>query len=310
MARQVRALEFFCGIGGFAAAVRGHDVEVVCAFDQNLSAIGVYRHNFPEHEVRTGNLERITPDDLASLPADFWWLSPPCQPYSVRGRGADLDDPRARSLMHLLDILRQLPGELRPRNLALENVTGFARSRARRMLLACLQDLGYRIRECTLCPTELGIPMRRPRYYLAASRSFLAAPDPVARPPMRPLADYLLPEAAVDPRLLLPAEIVERFGNGFRILEPAADDAYTTCFTAGYGKSLMHAGSYLRCGPGVRRFAPMEIAALLHFPADFRFPAGMSLRQCWKLLGNSLSVAAVRQVLRQFFYPSTGEDEG
>ena len=88
------------------------------------------------------------------------------------------------------------------------------------------------------------------------------------------------------------------FGNGFRILDRSDPEAYTTCFTAGYGKSLMHSGSYLRCGTGIRRFAPQEIARLLHFPAPFRFPEAMPLRKRWHLLGNSLSVAAVREVLR------------
>jgi len=303
----MRALEFFCGIGGFAAAVQDCDVDVVCAFDQNLVALEVYRHNFPRHAVRSGTIERLSPDDLAVLPADLWWLSPPCQPYSVRGRGADVDDPRARSLLHLLDLLRKLPDELRPSALALENVTGFARSRARRLLLACLRDLGYRYDECLLCPTELGIPMRRPRYYLVAGRDRDPGPLPVCRQAMRPLADYLQPAVDEDARLLVPADIVARFGNGFRILDPDDAGAYTTCFTAGYGRSLMHAGAYLRCRAGVRRFAPAEIAALLHFPADFTFPAGMSLRRCWKLLGNSLSVAAVRRVLHSFAFCMNGE---
>jgi len=62
----------------------------------------------------------------------------------------------------------------------------------------------------------------------------------------------------------------------------------------------MHAGSYLRCGDRVRRFAPEEIARLLHFPPAFRFPGTVLLRKRWHLLGNSLSVAAVRDVLRAF----------
>jgi DNA (cytosine-5)-methyltransferase 1/tRNA (cytosine38-C5)-methyltransferase len=62
----------------------------------------------------------------------------------------------------------------------------------------------------------------------------------------------------------------------------------------------MHAGSYLHCGDEVRRFAPEEIVRLLHFPDGFRFPAALPLRRRWHLVGNSLSVAAVREVLRAF----------
>jgi hypothetical protein len=144
------------------------------------------------------------------------------------------------------------------------------------------------------------VPSRRPRYYLLASQAGLAPVESVVQQSLQPLCDYLNPVFAGEPPvgLLLPPQQVARFGAGLRILDPADPAAYTTCFTAGYGKSLMHAGSYLRCSAGVRRFAPEEIARLLHFPPSMRFPEPLSLRKRWYLLGNSLSVAAVREVLK------------
>jgi DNA (cytosine-5)-methyltransferase 1 len=100
--------------------------------------------------------------------------------------------------------------------------------------------------------------------------------------------------------LVLPENILARFGKRLRIIDPGDPAAYTTCFTSAYGKSIMRAGSYLKCGEGARYFSPEEIARLLHFPADFRFPEGVELRRRWHLLGNSLSVIAVRQVLGAF----------
>ncbi len=297
----LRALEFFCGIGGFSAAVAGWNVQVTGAFDQNAAALAVYRLNFPAHDVRQYDLERLTSDELMMSGADLWWLSPPCQPYCVRGARRDLEDPRARSLARLLALLGTMPAEHLPRHLALENVAGFARSQARSRLLDLLAARGYHVHERFLCPTELGIPSRRPRYYLTASWLRLNSPKPLRPRPLRPLSDYISPYlTACLTELRIADDVVDRFGNGFRILDATAPDAYTTCFTAGYGKSFMHAGAYLRCQGGVRRFAPEEIARLLHFPAGFRFPEGMSLRKRWHLIGNSLSVAAVREVLRAF----------
>ena len=298
----LRAIELFSGIGGFAAAVADRDVRVVAAMDQDPAALATYRLNFPDHPCRQVDLERITPWELTSLDADLWWLSPPCQPYCERGARRDLDDHRAQSFVHIMEILERISGELLPGRLALENVAGFVGSQAHGRLLAFLEKRGYGIRERLVCPTELGIPSRRPRYYLAASLSPLAPLQTSCPPPPLPLSACLDPSlaGAAPAELLLADDILARFGDGFRILDPADPAASTTCFTSGYGRSLMHAGSYLRCGTGVRRFTPEEIVRLLRFPEWFRFPGGMSLRRRWSLAGNSLSVVVVREVLGAF----------
>jgi site-specific DNA-cytosine methylase len=109
-----------------------------------------------------------------------------------------------------------------------------------------------------------------------------------------------LPDAEVSGSLQLPEHILSRFGKGLRILDPDDPAAYTTCFTSAYGRSIMRSGSYLKCNGGARYFAPEEIARLLHFPDWFRFPEGISLKRRWHYIGNSLSVAAVREVLKVF----------
>ncbi len=302
MDMTIRALELFCGIGGFAAAVAGLEVDVVGAIDQGREALSVYRLNFPHHPAIRTDLERITGQELAAYRADFWWLSPPCQPYGIRGARRDLDDPRARSLVRIMDELHLMPHEALPMNLALENVEGFAVSEAHARLLDLLAAKGYLVRELRLCPSQLGVPSRRPRYYLAASRTGFndyQAPPPCRMRPLSAYTDQAL-SRVVPEELRVPAEILARFGPGLRILDDTAPDSYTTCFTSGYGRSLMHAGSYLRAGDAVRRFAPEEIARLLRFPPGFRFPEAMSCRAKWRLVGNSLSVAAVREVLRLF----------
>jgi DNA (cytosine-5)-methyltransferase 1 len=293
------ALELFCGIGGFSAAVAGAGGRVVGALDQSPMALDVYRLNFPQHRARQADLERVSAAELADFGADMWWLSPPCQPYSVRGRRQDMIDPRARSLARIMAVFTEIPEDRLPLHLALENVVGFAHSQAHDLLVAMLEKRGYHIRDYQLCPTELGIPSRRPRYYLVASRAGLVSPRSAPNMQPRTLRTFLDPSLDEPPAdLIVAPEVVDRFGEGFRILDPDDPDAYTTCFTAGYGKSLMHAGSYLRCGAGVRRFSPQEITRLLCFPPTFRFPKALSLRKRWHLLGNSLSVAAVREVLR------------
>lgn len=285
----VRALELFCGIGGFAEAAGGR-AHVVGAIDQSEIALSVYRLNRLETPAKGLNLETVSSAVLAEFKADMWWLSPPCQPYTVRGKRRDLADPRAGSLRNLLGIL---PG-IRPFSLGLENVEGFASSEARVLLVSVLEQCGYRFREIRVCPTELGIPNRRPRYYLFASLGDLADMDD-RETGRRPLRDFL--DDSPSPELLLSARIAERFGRGLPKIDPDDPHACATCFTSSYGKALMHSGSYLLHGDGLRRFSPDEVLRLHGFPAAFRWPPELGLRKRWHLAGNSVSVHALRKIL-------------
>jgi len=296
----MRILELFCGIGGLAAAVSGTGSRVVCAMDHDLGVLATYRHNNPEHQAVRVDLSRVSNWELATHAADLWWLSPPCQPYTVRGNQRDLDDHRAASLRRILEVLAGLPAGKLPQGLALENVPGFLDSQARQRLVAVLSERGYDLREQLFCPTTLGVPMRRERYYLAASLTPLR-PLPAFRdpPPYQALGSYL--DRQLDDNtpaeLLVPAEALDRFGPGLLVLDPDDPAACATCFAASYGKTLMHSGAYLRCRQGVRHFAPEEIARLLGLPVQFSFPPELTLRRQWHQLGNSLSVDAVRAVL-------------
>ncbi|MCA9186572.1 MAG: DNA cytosine methyltransferase [Planctomycetales bacterium] len=74
--------------------------------------------------------------------------------------------------------------------------------------------------------------------------------------------------------------------------------AISSCFTAAYGRSHVRSGSYLAMDDRFRRFAPREILRLLGYPDSFVWPEHLSLRQSWRLLGNSVSLRAVAHVLR------------
>ncbi len=298
----IRALEFFSGIGGFAVAASGTNIRVVNAFDQSALAREVYLANFPRHLLDNDNLEHITPEKISEFQADFWWLSPPCQPYTVRGKERDERDPRAASLKRLLEILSDWPESKLPHLLALENVEGFAKSRMRKRLIELLKARGFQSREVFLCPTAWGIPMRRPRYYLVASRGEILTLPPPRKTPLKPIVDYLdiYPKGEIPPELMVSPEVVKKFGPGFHIIDPGQEDAYATCFTSGYGRSYMRAGSYVKAPGGVRWFSPEEILRLMGFPPDFSFPPSISVRKRWRLVGNSLSVTVVRYLLSLF----------
>ena len=58
---------------------------------------------------------------------------------------------------------------------------------------------------------------------------------------------------------------------------------------------------------GLRYFTPGEVAALHSFPASFSFPAHVTLRQRYALLGNSLSASVVAALLRYLIRRDTAD---
>ncbi len=284
-----RVLELFSGIGGLAAAVDGAaSVEVVGAVDHDRRAAEVYALNHPG-PVHVKNLVSVTDRWLAAFGADLWWMSPPCAPHGIRGAQADVDDRRSDAFVRLLGAI----DTVRPTWVAMENVPWFQGSRAHGRLLETLAAAGYTWTEGELCPSELGVPAVRRRYYLVAGRGTVQPwAQPVAMP--RPLAAYLGPWRD---DLAVPETIAARFGGAFHAVDPADAHAQAACFTRAYGKSPVYVGSYVRGGDGRFRYlAPEEIAALYGFGARFSF-GDLPARLAWRLIGNSVSVDAVRWVL-------------
>jgi tRNA (cytosine38-C5)-methyltransferase len=283
---NVAALELFAGIGGWRAALGGRG-RVLAAWDVDAAARATYEATHGERPCAR-ELATVPAGELARHGADAWLLSPPCQPFARMGRRRGLADPRSRALAHLMDVLDEAP----PRHLVLENVEGFLGSDAHELLTARLRRHGFAWRELTLCPTRFGIPNRRPRVYVVASRGALAATAPPALEP-EPLARFL--DQDPDPSLELDPGLLARHLPGLDLV--VAGDRRSACFIGGYGQRLVGSGSFLRTERGARRFSPAEIARLLGLPAELRFPDGLSLERRYRLLGNSLSVPVARWVL-------------
>ena len=296
----MRVLELYCGIGGAAAALAGRAsagrasagrASVIAAVDIHRGALAVYRHNF-DHPTHVATIESLDAARLERWDADLWWLSPPCQPFTRRGARRDDQDPRSRSLLALMSRIESV----RPRFLALENVPGFEGSRTHAALLATLERVGYEVAEALCCPSQLGMPCRRRRYYLVAGREPLAHRAAPAGD-RRALASFLDPADQLDPTLAVDPSMANAYRRAIDVVDRDDPAAVTACFTAAYGRSPVRSGSYLRDAGRLRRFSPKEIVRLLGFPEDYELPRDLPTARAWPLVGNSLAIPAVRWAL-------------
>ncbi len=278
-------------MGGFAAAFPS--LIIVDAVDIDQSARDLYSANF-RHPYSIKEIASIPMTWFSQKRAELWWMSPPCTPFTQRGAQRDLDDPRSDALKHLIHAV----ATMRPPIVCIENVVGFECSKTFDLLQRDWNRAGYHIQTISVCPSELGWPNRRPRVYCIASLEKISGPQrPVRRP--KPLSLFLdnsiTPES--HPKLWIEKETIDRYFGAMDRVAMTDDNPITACFASSYGKTIVRSGSYLETEWGYRRFSPREVARLLGFDNDFRLPDSLSLERQWHLLGNSLSLPALRYAL-------------
>ncbi|NXC45805.1 TRDMT methyltransferase, partial [Penelope pileata] len=135
------------------------------------------------------------------------------------------------------------------------------------------------------------------------------------------LEDFLEEENEEMSQYFLAPKSLARYAFLLDIVKPTC--RRSTCFTKGYGHYVEGTGSVLQTAADVqlesvfkhienlseeeklmklstlklRYFTPREIANLHGFPPEFGFPDKVSIKQCYRLLGNSLNVHVVAKLI-------------
>ncbi|KAK9885389.1 hypothetical protein WA026_010886 [Henosepilachna vigintioctopunctata] len=327
----MKIIELFSGIGGMHFALKGSDVEgeVVLAVDINPVANKIYTYNFPDVKQLSRNIQSLSADFLNSFRADTILMSPPCQPFTRNGLKGDMNDSRTSALMHILDILPKL----KVSNVLIENVKGFEISNMRNVLIQVLKKCNFTFQEFLLNPMDLGIPNSRLRYYCLAKKhpqkfSFDVRPV-MDHLPIEVFKDTnfgienILVAADTD-TYLLPMNLLHKY---WKLLDICfTGSKRSCCFTKAYGRYVEGTGSvfskiseieceeilnrlkadedidksykeYLLKSLNVRYFTPLEVSRLLCFPDTLKFPEGLSDRQKYMVLGNSINVKIVSKLI-------------
>lgn len=140
----------------------------MAAVDINTVANEVYAHNFPQTNLLNRNIQSLTPKEMRQLNVNTILMSPPCQPFTRNGKFLDVNDPRTNSFLYLISILQMLDNI---EYILLENVKGFECSSVRDLFLDKLKECKFIYQEFLLCPSTVGVPNSRLRYYCIARRN-------------------------------------------------------------------------------------------------------------------------------------------
>ncbi|KAF2070693.1 hypothetical protein CYY_007994 [Polysphondylium violaceum] len=334
--KELRVLEFYSGIGGmhYSLIEAGVPFQVLQSYDINTNAILNYKHTFKK-QTNQKNIESLSVEELSAYKSNAWLMSPPCQPFTRQGLQKDDQDNRTNSFFHLLDIMKQM--QTPPEYILIENVFGFESSNTRDTLIETLKLLNYSFQEFHLSPQSFGLPNQRLRYFCIAKRSgTIFTGDDLIKYKDQVLLDHIpgythtksMEECnAISYYLdsnLSEKESLEKYGvpndlllsKGMLFDIKTIDQKTSNCFTRSYGKFVEGTGSILQLDQSksaiaddpqsllnlkLRYFSPKEITRLHGFPESFTFSPNFSNVQCFRLIGNSLNVKIVSELIKLLY---------
>jgi DNA (cytosine-5)-methyltransferase 1 len=163
----LKAIDLFAGAGGLSLGLIEAGFEVIAAVECDSAAAATYRSLHPGTKVLQDDINKV---DLTQFIGEIDVVAggPPCQPFSTGGLRRGADDPR-NGLPAMLAAVELL----RPRAVLMENVPGLAGPKGREYLLWLLrrlQSLGYEPEHGVLDAADYGVPQRRRRLVICASR--------------------------------------------------------------------------------------------------------------------------------------------
>jgi DNA (cytosine-5)-methyltransferase 1 len=289
----VRAVDIFCGFGGFSLGAESVGVDVVFAANHWPLAVRAHAANHPRTEHVCQDLRQA---DWSKLPPfDLLLAAPACQGHSTasqpRRRGYhDALRATAWAVVDCADVTE--PGAL-----IVENVPSFRRWRLYPLWRQALERIGYHVSELVVRASEHGTPQRRERLFVVGTRR----PAAVAEG-MRARARAELPFAPC----------IEWDAEGWRPIARASDAVRERIrrSRARLGTSRFltqhtsdHKGTPLDepirtittqdqwaivDGDGYRALTLRETARAMGFPDSYCWPSDAGRRECIRGLGNAV----------------------
>jgi DNA (cytosine-5)-methyltransferase 1 len=224
---ELKAAEFFAGIGLVRLALERQGWQVVFANDLDPNKAEMYRQNWPKDDHLA--VEDIHALDAKSLPrCDLFTASFPCNDLSIAGKWEGLNGKESSAFWGLIRILREL-GPDRPRAVLLENVVGFLMSDGGRdfeQALQALNELDYVV-DAVILNASRWTPQSRARLFVIATQddggersTFALESD--ARP--APLVEFIAKHPDIDWNLRELPPLPKRSSRLDDILEDLPDD--------------------------------------------------------------------------------------
>ncbi|MDP8219538.1 MAG: DNA (cytosine-5-)-methyltransferase [Candidatus Theseobacter exili] len=170
--QNISAIDLFCGIGGLSYGLRKAGIDIKVGIDQDKSCEYAYSKN---------NKADFIGDDIANIQGKIinekYWQDDqikvlvgcaPCQPFSPHTNKVKGKEQTTK--WNLLNEFLRLIEETNPQIVSMENVSNLSNKDIFKNFKSTLENLGYHVSyQNVYCP-DYGIPQKRRRLVLLASK--------------------------------------------------------------------------------------------------------------------------------------------
>ena len=171
----IGVIDFFSGCGGTSAGLWASGMEIVGAIDNDIDSVNTFAKNFSGAVTICEDIQLLALDKLDHLVKDpdstLFSGCAPCQPFSQQRTMRPDFDPRKLLLLRFADFIRRYL----PAFVLVENVPGIQKVSREDdgpfgTFLDILDELGYNVWFDVVNSLDYGVPQRRRRLVLIASR--------------------------------------------------------------------------------------------------------------------------------------------
>lgn len=181
---SLSAVDFFCGAGGMSYGLHAAGIEVVAGIDNDEECRRTYETNIPgaryiKHDIATLSAPELG-RRLGIQPGDESLVFAGCSPCQFWSK-IRTDRTKSAKTAHLLKQFEKFVRYFKPGFVIVENVPGLYRRKAESILPQFhdfLDSLGYSWDDGVVNAINYGVPQKRMRYLLVATRRGTAASLP------------------------------------------------------------------------------------------------------------------------------------
>lgn len=170
---EIKVVDIFCGIGGLTYGLNKTGLPVVAGFDIDSTCEYAYTNNNDGLFVNK-NVEEVSGKEILDLlqGADVKILvgCAPCQPFSSHANKISREEREKSDKWKLLNQFLRIVEESEPDIISMENVPNLSKKAIFIDFVSALKKIGYSVSYSNIYCPDYGIPQKRRRLVLLASK--------------------------------------------------------------------------------------------------------------------------------------------